>query len=147
MDRLPIHLSQASGVPFYRQIVDQLAGLIRSGQLPPRTRLPSFRELAPELLVSLITVRRAYADLEAAGLIECRQGQGTFVAGEIDTASRRQALAEAQAVVEGALERARQLGLRGDALRLHLERLLRRDEQAPGGRAAASEKGRSHGRE
>ena len=42
---LPIHLSQASGVPFYRQIVDQMAELIRSGQLEPGSRLPSFREL------------------------------------------------------------------------------------------------------
>src|SRR5512143_4223261 len=99
MGRLPIRLSQASGVPFYRQIVDQLGGLIRSGQLPPNTRLPSFRELAPRLLVSLITVRRAYADLEAAGLIVSRHGQGTFVAWEIEAASRRQALAEARAIV------------------------------------------------
>jgi GntR family transcriptional regulator len=145
MEKLPIHLSQASGVPFYRQIVDQLAGLIRSGQLPPNTRLPSFRELAPQLLVSLITVRRAYADLEAAGLIVCRQGQGTFVAGEIEVTSRKQALAEARALVEGALVRARQLGLRGEVLRAHVERLIERE----GGTEAAgrTEKGRAHGRD
>src|SRR5512144_2649305 len=128
MDRLPIHLSQASGVPYYRQIVDQVAGLIRSGQLSPNTRLPSFRELAPQLLVSLITVRRAYADLEAAGLIVSRHGQGTFVAGQIEAASRRQALAEARALVESALARARQLGLRGEALRAHLDRLVERED-------------------
>jgi GntR family transcriptional regulator len=145
MNKLPIHLSQASGVPFYRQIVDQLAGLIRSGQLPPNTRLPSFRELAPQLLVSLITVRRAYADLEAAGLIVCRQGQGTFVAGGVETASRRQALAEARALVESALVRARQLGLRGEALRVHVDRLIEREDDA--GAAGRAEKGRAHGRE
>jgi GntR family transcriptional regulator len=145
MDKLPIHLSQASGVPFYRQIVDQLAGLIRSGQLSPNTRLPSFRELAPQLLVSLITVRRAYSDLETAGLIVCRQGQGTFVAGEIETASRRQALAEARTLVESALVRARQLGLRGEALRAHVGRLIEREDDAEAtGRA---EKGRAHGRD
>jgi len=143
MDGLPIQLSQASGVPFYRQIVDQLAGLIRSGQLPPNARLPSFRELAPRLLVSLITVRRAYADLEAAGLIVCRQGQGTFVAGEIETASRRHALAEARALVEGALVRARQLGLRGEMLRAHVERLIEGPDEA----ASRAEKGRGHGRD
>src|SRR5512147_1099598 len=141
MGRLAIQLSQASGVPFYRQIVDQLAGLIRSGQLPPNTRLPSFRELAPQLVVSLITVRRAYADLEAAGLIACRQGQGTFVAGEIEAASRKQALAEARALVESALVRARHLGLRGEALRAHVDRLIEREDAAAvGGRA---EKGRA----
>jgi GntR family transcriptional regulator len=127
MGELPIRLSQASGVPFYRQIVDQLAGLIRSGQLAPNTRLPSFRELAPRLLVSLITVRRAYAELERDGLIDCRQGQGTFVAGEIETASRKQALAEARVLVETALLRAQQLGLRGEPLRAHVERLIEPD--------------------
>jgi GntR family transcriptional regulator len=143
VDKLPIRLSQASGLPYYRQIVDQLAGLIRSGQLKPHTRLPSYRELAPQLLVSLITVRRAYADLEAAGLLACRQGQGTFVAGEIETASRRQALAEARALVEGAVARADQLGLRGEALRALVERLI---EQRPEPRGQSrDEKGRAHG--
>jgi DNA-binding transcriptional regulator YhcF (GntR family) len=146
MEKLPLQLSQASGVPFYRQIVDQLAGLIRSGQLPPNTRLPSFRELAPQLLVSLITVRRAYADLEAAGLIVSRHGQGTFVAGEIEAASRRQALAEARALVESALVRARQLGLRGEALRAHVDRLIGREDDAAGA-GARTEKGRAHGRD
>jgi len=145
MEKLPIHLSQASGVPFYRQIVDQLAGLIRSGQLPPNTRLPSFRELAPQLLVSLITVRRAYADLETAGLIVCRQGQGTFVAGEIETTSRKQALAEARALVEGAVLRARQLGLRGEALRAQVDRLIGSEDEA--GTTGRKEKGREHGRD
>jgi GntR family transcriptional regulator len=145
MDKLPVHLSQASGVPFYRQIVDQLAGLIRSGQLPPHTRLPSFRELAPQLVVSLITVRRAYADLEAAGLIVCRQGQGTFVSGEIETASRRQALAEARGIVEHALARARHLGLRGEALRDLVDRLIARDDGSEA--AGRTEKGRRHGRD
>jgi len=145
MDKLPIRLSQASGVPFYRQIVDQLAGLIRSGQLPPHTRLPSYRELGLQLLVSLITVRRAYADLEAVGLIACRQGQGTFVAGEIETASRRQALGEARALVEDAFARAGQLGLHGEALRALVERLLERRPE-PRGQAKA-EKGQAHGRD
>jgi GntR family transcriptional regulator len=145
MDQLPIHLSQASGVPFYRQIVDQLAGLIRSGQLPPSERLPSFRELAPQLLVSLITVRRAYAELEAAGLIVRRQGQGTFVAEAIENRSRRQALAEARALVASALLRARQLGLRGEALRACVDGLIGEDADAEAtGRA---EKGRTHGRD
>jgi len=145
MVKLPIHLSQASGVPFYRQIVDQLAALIRSGQLPPNTRLPSFRELAPQLLVSLITVRRAYADLEAAGLIVRRQGQGTFVAGDIETTSRRHALAEARALVESALVRARQLGLRGEGLRAHVDRLIDSEDDAEV--AGRTEKGRAHGRD
>jgi GntR family transcriptional regulator len=126
---LPVRLSQGSGLPFYRQIVDQVAGLIHSGQLPPESRLPSFRDLAPRLLVSLITVRRAYADLEAAGLIVRRQGQGTFVARELEAASRHRALTEARAQLESAVSRARQLGLRGEALRAFLEELLAAGER------------------
>ncbi len=94
MQELSIQLSGASGVPYYRQIVDQMAQSIRSGHLPAKSRLPSVRELAAQLLVSLITVRRAYADLEVAGLIVRRQGRGTFVADQIDVASRQQARAD-----------------------------------------------------
>jgi len=124
MSKLPLQLSQASGVPFYRQIVDQMSELIRAGQILPDMRLPSFRELAPQLLVSLITVRRAYADLEAAGLIVRRQGEGTFVASDVQGASRRQALGEARAQLEAAVTRARQLGLDGPALRGFVLKLL-----------------------
>ena len=85
MSSLPIRLSQASGVPYYRQVVDQMSELIRSGQLLPGAQLPSVRELSRQLLVSLITVRRSYADLEAAGLIVRRQGQGTFVAADVES--------------------------------------------------------------
>ncbi len=95
MKTLPMSLSEATGVPFYRQVVDQVAELIRSGQLTAGSRLPSVRDLSRELLVSLITVRRAYADLEAAGLILRRQGQGTFVCEDVEAASRRRALEQA----------------------------------------------------
>jgi len=109
--RLPLQLSEASGVPYYRQVIDQVAELIRSGELAPRARLPSVRELASQLLVSLITVRRAYADLEAAGLIVRRQGQGSFVADGVEQASAQRARAEAIEVLRAAVTRARQLGL------------------------------------
>lgn len=132
MDRLPLQLSQASGVPFYRQVVDQMAELIRSGQLPPGTRLPSVRELSRRLLVSLITVRRSYADLEAARLIVRRQGQGTFVAEDVEVPSRRRALAEARERLSEAVSRARQLGLTGPALREFIDGLLDTEGETDG---------------
>jgi GntR family transcriptional regulator len=128
MQRLPIRLSQASGVPFYRQVVDQVGELIRAGQLAPGSLLPSVRELSRQLLVSLITVRRSYADLEAAGLIVRRQGQGTFVAEDVESASRERALAEARTQLADALSRARQLGLRGAALRRTVRSLIEEEE-------------------
>ncbi len=103
---IPITIRQNTGVPFYRQIEDQLGALIRSGRLTPGTRLPSFRELAKDLLVSLITVRRAYADLETEGLIIRRHGQGSFVADEVkapEPAQATAALDEVRQAVRGAL--------------------------------------------
>lgn len=115
MANLPLQLSQATGVPFYRQVTDQLRELIASGQLTAGQRLPSVRELARTLLVSLITVRRAYADLETAGLIVRRQGQGTFVADSVDPspdASRQ----DATDALVGSVERALRVGLDAPAV-------------------------------
>lgn len=135
MAPLPIQLSQASGVPYYRQVVDQVSDLIRSGRLDPDARMPSVRELASQLLVSLITIRRAYADLEAAGLIVRRQGQGTFVASRVDRAAVEKARADARRVLADALATARRLGLDDEELRETLEELLdaERNPAAPGG--------------
>jgi len=123
--KLSVSLSEASGVPFYRQIVDQIAELVRSAQLPAGYRLPSVRELTAQLLVSVITVRRAYADLEQAGLIVRRQGQGTFVAKSVAAASRRHARSEARKVLRAAVVRASQLGMGSAAQRKLLESLWR----------------------
>lgn len=124
MNQLPLRLSDASGVPYYRQIVDQIAELIRSGRLDPGSQLPSVRELASQLLVSLITTRRAYADLEAAGLLVRVQGSGTFVSEEVDMATREQALAQARRGLEDAIGRAHRLGLDDGAIRRLVEDAL-----------------------
>ena len=110
-------LSEASGVPFYRQMVDQITELIRAGQLEEGQSLPSVRDLSSSMLVSLITVRRAYADLEAAGLVVRRQGRGTFVAPGVEQASREWSRVEAVGVVRVAVGRARRLGLKDDEIR------------------------------
>lgn len=117
MKQLPLKLSDATGVPYYRQVVDQLAELVRSGQLAPGSLLPSVRELAAQLLVSLITVRNAYAELEHAGLIVRRQGFGTYVADEVKAASLEQSRAEARELLADVVARARRRGLGDDHLR------------------------------
>ncbi len=124
MTQLPLKLSDASGVPYYRQIVDQIADLIRSGQLRPNTLLPSVRDLASQLLVSLITVRRAYSDLEAANLVVLRQGDGTYVAENVHVASRKQALAEARALLAETIAHVGRLGLDGAAIREFVAELV-----------------------
>lgn len=124
MNPIPIQLSDASGVPYYRQVVDQVAELVRSGQLAPGSLLPSVRELAAQLLVSLITVRNAYAELEHAGLIVRRQGFGTYVAEDVKAASSEQTRAEARELLAGVVARARRMGIGDEALRELLAELL-----------------------
>ena len=124
MDPLPFQLSDASGVPYYRQIVDQVSELIRSGRLAQEARLPSVRELAGQLLVSLITIRRSYADLEGMGLIVRKQGYGTFVAPRVERATRQHAMEEARSLLAEIVARARRLGLNNDDLRKLVEELL-----------------------
>jgi GntR family transcriptional regulator len=75
-----IRLVLASGVPIYRQIADQLTWLIAGGRLGPGARLPSVRDLARQLPANQNTVLKAYELLERNGLIDRRQGDGTFVA-------------------------------------------------------------------
>ena len=125
MTRLPIQLSEASGVPFYRLVQDQITALIRSGQLPPGARLPSVRELSRNALVSLITIRRAYAELDQAGLIVRKQGQGTFVAEQVEAASQEGARKHAKTQLQQAVAAARQAGLDEDAIWGVVARTLR----------------------
>ena len=72
----------------YRQIADQLAQLIASGEFPAGSRLPAERELAVSLGVSRTSVREAIISLEMSGLVEVRVGTGIFVVGTRDTAPR-----------------------------------------------------------
>jgi GntR family transcriptional regulator len=73
-------LEPNSGVPLGVQITRQLRLAIASGRLAPGERLPSARDLAEELKVNFHTVRKAYGDLEQAGLVRQERGLGTYVA-------------------------------------------------------------------
>ena len=72
-------LDLKSGVPFHRQIVDQIRYGIASRRLLPSEQLPTVRELAVELEINPNTVRKAYSDLELLGILDTQQGTGTFV--------------------------------------------------------------------
>ena len=75
-----VRLIASSGVPIYRQIVDQVGDQIACGRLQPGDRLPSVRELARALPANQNTIIKAYEVLERDGLITRRHGDGTFVA-------------------------------------------------------------------
>lgn len=74
-------ISNSSDKPIYEQITTQIKELILTGELQPGQKLPSIRALANGLRISVITTKRAYADLEAQGFIETVQGKGSFVTG------------------------------------------------------------------
>jgi GntR family transcriptional regulator len=73
-------LDSSSGVPFYRQIIDQVLLGVADGRLTPGTQLPTVRQLAVDLSVNLNTVAKAYREMEIRGIVQTQQGTGTFVA-------------------------------------------------------------------
>jgi len=73
--RLDLH----SGVPVYRQLIDQVRAGMASGALSSGDQLPTVRQLAVDLAINPNTVLRAYRELELGGLLETQQGTGTFI--------------------------------------------------------------------
>jgi GntR family transcriptional regulator len=77
--RFDIRLDHRSGVPAYRQIIDQVLGGIAAGSLKPGDQLPTVRQLAVDLAINPNTVVRAYRELEIREVLATQQGTGTFV--------------------------------------------------------------------
>lgn len=72
-------LDPRSGVPVYRQIIDQVQAGIAAGSLTPGYQLPTVRQVAVDLAINPNTVLRAYRELEIRGVLETQQGTGTFI--------------------------------------------------------------------
>jgi len=104
-------ISAAAPGSLYQQIVDGLKREVSEGRLAPGTALPSFRGLAEDLLVSVITVKRAYEELEREGIIYRRQGLGTFVSDTADRKSRDAKKERARVLLAEALKEATEAGL------------------------------------
>jgi len=88
-------LDPKSGVPFYKQIVDQIRFGISSGKLQVGEQLPTVRALAVQLKINLNTISKAYKELEIQGILETQQGTGTFIGSpplRIDPIESRQKL-------------------------------------------------------
>lgn len=77
---LHLQLDSRSGIPAYRQLMDQVRHYIASGTLRPGDQLPSIRELASAIAVNPTTIVRVYNELEHEGTLEMRHGKGAFVA-------------------------------------------------------------------
>jgi len=110
--RLDLH----SGVPVYRQVIDQVRGAIASGALAAGDQLPTVRQLAVDLQINPNTVVRAYRELELGGLLETHQGTGTFIRAQKlkkSNAERERQLAQ---IVSDAVSRAGAAGFTLDDL-------------------------------
>ena len=83
---ISFHMDRATSVPAYAQLVRQVREALRLGQLEPGDRLPTVREVVTSCTVNAATVLKAYRELELSGLVESRQGSGTFITGTLGSA-------------------------------------------------------------
>lgn len=119
-------LSQTDGRPMYVQIIEQIKLRIAVGDWPPGFQLPSIRELAVAARVSVITVKRAYQELENAGLIVTQQGKGSFVA-QVEQLGLRIKEEQLDQHLHEAIRVARSLGIDEETLKARLVELLALD--------------------
>jgi GntR family transcriptional regulator len=103
-------ISAAAPGPLYQQIVDGIKREVLANRLTAGSALPSYRVLAGQLLVSLITVKRAYEELEREGITFSRQGLGTFVAARANDRTRADRRAMALDALRSAIHAGRQAG-------------------------------------
>lgn len=123
-----LHLDHHSGEPIYRQLVEQIKYRIACGQLNPGDQLPSIRALAAELRINPRTVVKAYEELDHAGLVVMKHGQGVFIAADrtaAPAAERRRALAD---MARRMLSEASRLGADADEVIEILQRVARQME-------------------
>ena len=106
-----IFIDNRSGAPIYEQIFTQIKNQILSGELPQDSPLPSIRNLAKDLRISVITTKRAYEELEHDGFIENFPGKGCFVKAQNPAFLREETLRQTEALLEKACQRAKLGGL------------------------------------
>lgn len=120
-------VSAAATGALYEQIVAAVKREVAANRLPPRTALPSVRALAADLLVSVITVKRAYEELEREGVIYSHQGLGTFVAEKGREQTRRSKREAARSAMRQAIGAGHEGGLTDkelmNLLKTELERM------------------------
>jgi GntR family transcriptional regulator len=111
MAGLSISISQSSLKPIYRQIEDRVRTLIVAGDLKEGEELPSIRALAQDLRVSVITVKRAYDDLESDGFLTSVQGKGCYVSVRNKELFREQRMRMVEEKLDEAASEAKLIGM------------------------------------
>ena len=113
---MDVILNNSSGQPFYEQIVQQVKRLIQTGQILQGEALPSMRQLAKDLRVSVITTKRAYEELEQAGYLVSVTGRGSFAACPAREEVRREQDARLEEHLRAAVAIAREAGISKEEL-------------------------------
>ncbi len=125
---MDIILSNTSDEPIYQQIVTQIKAQIMSGSLAAGDPLPSMRNLATQLRISVITTKRAYEELERDGFIENFTGRGCFVKAQNTDFLKEESMRQVEELLAKACEKAQVLNLSLQELQEMLE-LMYRDGQ------------------
>ncbi|MBQ9865664.1 MAG: GntR family transcriptional regulator [Lachnospiraceae bacterium] len=113
---MDIIISNSSNDPIYLQIVKQIKAMIMSGELKAGDPLPSMRNMAMQMRISLITTKRAYEELERDGFIESYTGKGSFVKAQNQELLREENLKQIEELLKTALDKAKQAGVSVDEL-------------------------------
>lgn len=114
---MDIILKNSSDDPIYQQIIDQLKAQIIEGKLTAGDALPSMRTLASQLRISVITTKRAYAELEREGYIENFTGKGCFVKSQNTDFLREETVRQTEEMLAQVCKKARLCGLSADDLK------------------------------
>lgn len=125
---MEIIISNHNAKPIYEQIYTQITKLIMSGELSDGDPLPSIRGLAKTLHVSVITVQKAYEELQRAGLIETTVGRGTFISQMNKEFIREQKQKEIEGYLEKVVKIAKESSINKEIVREILEILLEEEE-------------------
>lgn len=124
-----IIISNHSGIPIYEQIKNQIKEMILTGKLTQGESLPSIRQLARDLRISVITTSRAYSELEQEGFISTMQGKGCFVMPQKSEMIQEQYLRRIEKHLSDAIRDCRFAGIENDEL-MEMLKLLLEEETA-----------------
>ena len=119
-----ILLSNKSDLPIYEQIKAQMKEQILNGSIPENEFLPSIRQLAKDLSISVITTTRAYSDLESEGFIATVRGKGSYVLPKDNEMVREQYLKEIEDALMIAIEKSKLANISNDELMLIWKNLI-----------------------
>ncbi|MBR5970879.1 MAG: GntR family transcriptional regulator [Lachnospiraceae bacterium] len=124
-----MRILQNSNTPIYRQIAEQLKNEILAGKMAEGSFLPSIRELARDLKISVITTMKAYEELEREGLVTAVQGKGFFVNAQDSEMLREQHLRKVEDALSEAIRFAETAGMSDAELKETLEALIQLKKQ------------------